>query len=104
MNQFSGYLGFMPRWFIFNIKKVSMNFGVGPTLIFRESWNTIPRYRDDGYYHESDDFLPGYQYKFILGGDVNFHYEIDKQLELVWSVIPGFPYVVTHAFGMRWSF
>ena len=104
MNHFSGYIAFTPRWIIFAINKISLNFGAGPTLIFRESWNTIPQYRDDGYYHESDHFLPGYQYKFILGGDVNFHYTINQQLDAVWSIVPGMPYVITHAFGVRWRF
>ena len=103
MNHFSGYIAYMPRWIIFKFKKTSLNFGIGPTLIFRESWKTIPQYRDDGYYQESENFLPGYQYKFILGGDINIHYEINNRLEAVWSIIPGLPYVITHAFGVRWK-
>ncbi len=104
MNRFSGYVAYMPRWNVFKSGKVTINFGIGPTLIFRETWNRIPAYRDDGYYQESSGLLSGYQYKFIPGGDVNLHYTLDARREAVWSIIPGYPYVLTHAFGLRWRY
>jgi len=102
MNHFSGYFAFTPRWAFFKQKNLNLNVGLGPTLIFRESWNSIPEYRDDGYYHESKVFSSTYQYKLILGGDINIHYRLNGKTEFVWSIIPGLPYVVTHAFGLRW--
>ena len=103
MNHFSGYFALTPRWILFKQKKMSLNLGLGPSLIFRESWNSIPDYQDDGYYHESKVFSSNYQYKLILGGDINIHYRLNRETEFVWSIIPGLPYIVTHAFGLRWT-
>lgn len=103
MNHFSGYLAYTPRWIFLKRDNFHINFGLGPTLIFRKSWNSIEGYRDDGYYQESDKFLPGYQYKFIIGGDINLHFELNSKIDLVWSIIPGLPYVITQSFGMYWK-
>jgi hypothetical protein len=100
----SGYIAIMPRWEIPLRGKSEINLGLGPALIFRETWNTVPWYRDDGEFNESDKFLPGYQYKFIPGGDVGLHYEMSPTLEGVWSIVPGIPYVITQYLGINGSF
>jgi len=104
MNQKSGYVAILPRWEFPLTGKIDMSFGLGPTLIFRESWKEIPGYRDDGFYNESDSFLPGYQYKPILGGDLDFRYRLAPDLEAVWSIVPAVPYVISQSLGLRWSF
>lgn len=100
----SGYVAIMPRWEVPLGKRSEINFGLGPALIFRETWNTVPWYQDDGKFSESDKFLPGYQYKFIPGGDVGLHYEISPRLDGVWSIVPGIPYVIAQSLGIKGSF
>ena len=100
----SGYVAILPRWEVPLGERSEINFGLGPALIFRETWNTVPWYWDDGKYNESDNFLPGYQYKFILGGDLGLHYEMSPRLKGVWSIVPGIPYVITQSLGAQWSY
>ena len=40
--------------------RLTLNIGLGLMLIFRETWNTVLRYPDDGYHLESDRFLKSY--------------------------------------------
>ena len=98
----AGYVAIMPRWEIPLRGKSEINLGLGPALIFRETWNTVPWYRDDGKFNESDKFIPGYQYKFIPGGDVGLHYEISPTVQGIWSVVPGLPYIITQSLGVEW--
>ena len=100
----SGYVAVMPRWGIPLGGKSEVNLGLGPALIFRETWNTVPWYLDDGKFNESDHFLPGYQYKFILGGDVGLHYEITPRMQGIWSIVPGIPYIIAQSLGIQRSF
>lgn len=100
IDHFAGYFALLPRWGIVEQGLFRLDIGIGPTLIFRETWNTVPEYRDDGYFRE----LHGYQYKWIVGGDLEVQYQIYERLQAVWSIIPGIPYVITQSFGIRWSF
>lgn len=104
VDHFSGYLGFLPRWEFDLRERLRLSLGVGPVLIFRKSWKTVPGYVDDGYYNQSDNFLPGYQYKLIIGGDIDFQYQLTPRLQAVFSIVPGVPFVITPSLGIRWSF
>lgn len=100
IDHLAGYLAVLPRWNLLERDLFRLDFGVGPTLIFRETWNTVPQYRDDGYFQESH----GYQYKWIMGGDLDLQYRISEGVQVVWSIVPGIPYVISQSFGVRWSF
>lgn len=100
----SGYVAIMTRWEIPFGGRSEINLGLGPALIFRETWNTVSWYRDDGKYNESIQFLPGYQYRFILGGDLGVHYEFTPRYKGIWSVVPGVPYVITQSLGVQRAF
>lgn len=104
VDHLAGYAAILPRWEFTLKKKLRLSFGVGPTLIFREDWNSVPGYRDDGFYNTSDRFLPGYQYKLIIGGDLDVQYQLTPRLQGVWSIVPGIPYVITQSLGLRWGF
>lgn len=99
----SGYVAYLLRWDINAFAKTNISIGLGPTLIFRESWNKLPHYNDDGYYSESNNFLKGYQHKWIIGGDVDFQWQIGDQLQAVFSIVPGIPFVITCSMGIRWN-
>ena len=91
----SGYLGITPRWEHPLRERLTLSIGLGPVLIFRETWNTVPGSRDDGYCQESDRFLKGYQYKLIVGAELDLQYQLTPRMQGVWSIIPGIPYVIT---------
>ncbi len=100
----SGYMGVTVRWELPLRERLTLSIGLGPTLIFRETWNTVPGYQDDGYYQESDRFLKGYQHKLIVGAELDLQYQLTPRLQGVWSIIPGIPYVITQSLGIRWLF
>ena len=52
---------------------------------------------------ESDTFLPGYEYKFLVLGEIDLLYRIDRDLQGVWSIFPGYPFVIMQSLGLRWS-
>jgi len=101
MDKKAGYLHFGPRFEFFISEKIICVMGIGPTLYFRESWNQFQDYRDDGFFTESQDFMPGYQHKFLPGVDIDFQFTIIPDWQLVWSIIPGLPDIITNSFGIR---
>jgi hypothetical protein len=103
IDHFAGYVAALARWDVPLTPRTRVSLGLGPALIFRETWNTISWYRDRGIYRESDWFLPGYQHKIVPGGDVDVLFRIDERWSLVWSVVPAVPYVITQSVGLRWD-
>ena len=101
MNLKAGYLHFGPRFQLNLTQKIQCMFGLGPTLYFRESWNRFPDYREDGFFTESENFMQGYQHKFLPAGDFDFQYALSSEIQLVWSIIPGLPDIITNSFGFR---
>jgi len=104
MDHKAGYVAIKPHWNFPLHDRMGISLGLGPALIFRETWNAIPGYRDDGYFNESERFLSGYQYKVIIGGEIDLRYKLTPRLQAVWSIIPGIPYVITQSIGILWSF
>ena len=101
MNLNAGYLHFGPRISKRYSKKIQLMFGIGPTFYFRETWNRFPEYYEDGFFAENDYYLKGYQYKYLLAGDIDIHYFWSEHVQLVWSIIPGLPDIITNASGIR---
>ena len=62
-----------------------------------ESWRSVEGYDPDNPLEESENFLPGYEYKFLPLGEIDFLYRFSPQWQGVYSVFPGFPYVITRA-------
>lgn len=85
----------------------SFRIGIGPTIIWRENWYlepTVEWYRGDGFYGKKRH-AKKFQTAFLwYGGNLEIDYSIKKNLALVFSVIPGFPQVVTSSIGLRKSF
>lgn len=90
------------RWTSNLNERISFNWGLGPTLWLRESWNKFPYYEDNGLLQESDRFFKGYQYRFLVFGDFDLLYEIDTTTHLILSVVPAIPYIITSTFGIVW--
>jgi hypothetical protein len=79
-----------------------VNVGIGPILSFREDWHRFKEYTDDEFY--GSRIYNGWQYRFYWTA-IEFEYlrRINDTMELQWSVIPGFPLVITSLFGIRFN-
>jgi hypothetical protein len=80
----------------------SFNGGVGPVLSVREDWHKFDGYNDKDFY--GNRVWNGMQYRFFpLGGELEYQYQINEQLAFQYSVIPGYPAVITSKFGLRFK-
>ena len=87
--QFLGYthLGFRLR--LFKIKRFSVNVGIGPTLIYRQSW-----FRLKGY-DTAEKFLKGnpfekWEYAFFwYGGEFECNFRVKGAWDVSLSIVPG---------------
>lgn len=71
-------------------------------FLVREDWGKFERYR------RGDDFFgdrvtkDGWQYRFFpVGGEVEYLFQINKKIQFQYSVVPGYPAVITSKFGLR---
>lgn len=98
--QHSGYLQFGPRW-IFNItKKLDINLGIGPLFFFRKSWREFSNYTGNALLKEKY----GYEYIIFIFGDIDIRYKINKNLKIVWGIIPAIPYSIANTLGVVYDF
>ena len=98
------YLALMGRWVLWARGRAVWSLQLGPGLLARESWRDIPGYDPDNLLNESADFMPGYEWAVLPLGDLDLLLRLAPGLELVWSVFPGLPFVITQGLGLRWSF
>ena len=80
----------------------SINAGLGPMFLVRQDWGKFERYR------RGDDFFgdrvsnSGWQYRFFpVGGEIEYLFKLNKNVEFQYSVIPGYPAVITSKIGVR---
>ncbi len=99
-----GYVAILGHYSLYQGEDLGIEFHIGPGLIARESWRSVPNYDPDNPMKESDRFLPGYEYRFLPLGEIDIVFPLSESKELVWSVFPGVPYVVMQSFGLRWTF
>jgi hypothetical protein len=76
--------------------------GIGPIFSFRQDWHQFKEYQDDEFY--GNRIYKGWQYRFFPTA-IEFEYlrRINDTMEFQWSVIPGFPLVITSMFGIRFT-
>ena len=102
--QFLGYthLGFRLR--LFKIKRFSINIGIGPTLIYRQSW-----FRLKGY-NIAEKFLKGtpfekWEYRFIwYGGELECNFRIKDTWDMSVAIIPAGLDLINLSAGFRYRF
>lgn len=87
---------------------LSLRFGIGPTLIWRENWWDEPLvndwYNGDGFYGKERQ-NGKFQTAFLwYGGNLELDYKVGDKTSLVYSLIPGYPQVFTSSFGLRQRF
>jgi len=104
MDQLSGYIHAGLRWKFHIDSKRLWSVGLGPSLFFRESWRVFSDYNPHQLLLESDTFLPGYEYMWIIWGDIDFQYKISNDLKLVVSILPAIPYSILFSMGVFWGY
>jgi len=97
--QLGGFTHLGLRGRIFQIGRHSLNFGIGPTFIYRRSWYQIDGYRgDDAFFRGSPE--DEWQWRFLwYGGDFEYNFRIAGNTELSVSLVPFIP-ILVH-FGVR---
>jgi hypothetical protein len=92
------HLGFRVNFL--NGKKHSLEFGFGPTFVYRESWNRFEGYIQDTKLLKN---TKNWQWNFVwYGGELEYDYSISKNLDLNINCIPGYPKFFTFAVGARY--
>ncbi len=101
---YAGYFHLGVRGIIFTFGNHSVNGGIGATLIYRENWNQIPEYKKDSFY-ENAILNNRWEYQYLFyGGEFEYIYQYSKKMGFQYSIIPGFPFVITSKLGIRYSF
>lgn len=92
------HLGF--RINFLNSKKHSLEFGFGPTFVYRQSWNRFEGYVQDTKLLKN---TKNWQWNFVwYGGELEYDYAISKNVDLNINCIPGYPKFYTFAIGARY--
>ncbi len=98
------YLAVLARWEVYASGKFGMSVQVGPGFLCRETWRVFPEYHGDNALRETKGFLPGYEWAVLPLGSVDLLYAWSADTQLVWSIFPGVPYVITQMVGIRQQF
>lgn len=89
------------RGLIFRKGRQSLNGGFGPTLVYRQDWNGLESYQDDGYFERHGKW----QYRFYwYGGEFEYNYELQPGTELSVNLVPGVPELISVGVGLRKRF
>ncbi|MCE7042422.1 hypothetical protein [Dyadobacter sp. CY312] len=92
------HLGFRVNFL--NGKKHALEFGFGPTFVYRESWNRFEGYVQDTKLLKN---TKNWQWNFVwYGGELEYDYSVSKNLDLNINCIPGYPKFFTFAVGARY--
>jgi len=92
------HLGF--RFNFLNSRRHYLEFGFGPTFVYRKTW-----YRFAGYEQETNLLknTDKWQWNFVwYGGELEYDYKITDHIDLNINCIPGYPKFFTFAVGARW--
>lgn len=92
------------RGVLIDRKKHRLSFGLGPTLIYRDSWNRFgERYTSSGFFNEYYSRSIGdIQWKFFyFGFEFEYDYLINSKNDLSVSFTPGVPMACIFSVGLK---
>jgi len=99
------YAGFMHLGFrikLLSKGKHEINGGIGPTFIFRQNWYRLEGYDDTRNFYDGNNRDDDYQWRFIIyGGEFEYNYRVNENVDFSVSMIPGIPLLISTAFGVR---
>ncbi len=100
----SGFFHLGPRLNLPIGPKFVFRIGIGPTLIWRQTWYGVDStYHGDSFYGR--DSTTTFQSRFLwYGGNLDFEWKLGPHFSLLYSNLPGWPHVVTNSIGARYSF
>lgn len=102
------HLGFRLNWN--PTSRASFRIGIGPTLLWRESWlGKVVSFKGNPYtgdpFYGNPKSTDKYQSRWIIyGGNMEAEWKINRSLGLIYSLVPGFPFVITSSVGLRKTF
>ncbi|OFX58813.1 MAG: hypothetical protein A2046_05570 [Bacteroidetes bacterium GWA2_30_7] len=101
LNMKSGFTSLGLRRKLFSNFEHSLNFAIGPSIIYRDSWNKI-----SGYNNEDDYNVNGYiEYKFmIINAEIEYNYSISPKSDISLSINYNQPYTIGFSAGLRYWF
>lgn len=74
-----------------------VNGGLGPTLIYRKSWEKLVGYNPTDFYKSHGDI----EYSYLWhGGDFELSKKIDENNEFLVSFVPGYPALMSLSLGI----
>ena len=59
---------------------------------------------EEGFWVESEEFIPEYQYKWLIGGNLELQYEFSTNWYAYWAVVPAINILVINSMGVKYSF
>jgi hypothetical protein len=94
----AGHFGIGLRWKFFHLKRSTISISLSPIYAYRENWNRIPQYVDDGIYVNNEEK----QYKFLLGSELVYNLFIGKRSDISFALIYNNSYnTLTLGLGYR---
>jgi hypothetical protein len=103
----SGHVHFGPRFQHRFASGLGFSIGLGPTLLWRENWwlkKEVSWYNGDGFYGKKET-QETYQTAFLwYGGNLEASWMFHQDWGLVYSLVPGWPQVLTSSAGLRYAF
>jgi hypothetical protein len=103
--QAAGFTHFGFRVKLFSIGKHQMNFGVGPTIVYRKNWYNLDGYDDTKNFYNGEKTNDDWQWRFIIyGGEFEYNYRLTERVDFSWTIVPGIPILIANAFGVRIKF
>lgn len=93
-----GFTHFGFRGRIFEAGRHSLIGGFGPTLVYRQDWNRLDGYRDDGYFNRHGTW----QYRFYwYAGEFEYYYRLQPHTQIGLTLVPGLPELLLIGVGYR---
>lgn len=92
------HLGF--RINLLNSRRHFLEFGFGPTFVYRQSWYRLPGYEQETSLLKNTE---KWQYNFVwYGGEIEYDFKLNDKIDLNLNCIPGYPKFFTFAVGARY--
>jgi len=92
------------RGVLIDKKKHRLSFGLGPTLLYRDSWRRFgEEYTPSGFFNEyHSSHLGDLQWKFfIVGFEFEYDYLLNRKNDLSLSFTPGIPMACIFSVGIK---
>ena len=79
----AGHFAIGIRWKFFHYKRHALSISLAPVYSYRENWNSIPQYVDDGIFVDNDSK----QYKFLVGSELEYNIFVGKRSDISFTLM-----------------